>query len=849
MPKVSIIVPTYNVEQYLVECMESIVNQTLKDIEIICVNDGSTDNSGEILDEYASKDKRIKVIHKENGGYGKAMNVGLDNATGEYIGIVEPDDYVALDMYEKLYKTAKKENLNIVRCNSNIFVGSNEKKQFTLKKNCLPSIYNKIFKPLDFPLIFRYANENQAGIYKREYLQKNDIKHNETPGASFQDIGFAFQIFSNSEEMFFLDEALYNLRRDNPNSSVKDPAKVMCAVYEFQFVEKILKKQHLRKKYIKVFNLKKFYSYKFTLSRIDNSFKEMFVKVFSKEYKNAYKNNELDKNLFTEKEWNEIMLIIKSPKFYCINYLNIPYKSNNFVENIFSIKNEHIRKQHKIITILGLKFKIKRKQVGEYSFTEKIFSVKNRESRDSKWYKVICILGVKFKFKNKELTQRRQLQAIEQRINQVCNSQEHQFKQINNKLNSTTQNIDKQIKETNSNIKNSIQGLNSALEQSNVSMNNSIQNINSLLEQSEKNLNDSVENLSSLIESSNSSTSNTIQALENKIEQLNTEYENKIKSLEMVLLDQQSTQAKILDEKFNKIYNQIRIKKENKALNFKSMQEVTDLIRNNVKILPEDIDLVVGIPRSGIIPAYLIALFLNKNACSLNEFVNNMLPQKGERPINEVANDNRKKHVLIVDDSIYNGIALSKAKEQLKNIDTSIYDISYCAIFAREESKDKVDYYFEIVNPPRMFQWNYLNHANAAVSCYDIDGVLCVDPTPEQNDDGEKYIDFILNAKPLFIPSYEINSLVTSRLEKYRPQTEEWLKKHNIKYKNLYMLDLETAEERRKLGCHAEFKAKIYQEKDDCHFFIESEREQAKKIAEITGKQVICTSTDEYFGS
>ena len=108
MPKVSIVIPTYNVEQYLKECLDSVINQTLKDIEIICVDDGSTDNSGKILDEYAAKDSRIKVIHKENGGYGKAMNVGIDNATGEYIGIVEPDDYIEFDMYETLYINAKK---------------------------------------------------------------------------------------------------------------------------------------------------------------------------------------------------------------------------------------------------------------------------------------------------------------------------------------------------------------------------------------------------------------------------------------------------------------------------------------------------------------------------------------------------------------------------------------------------------------------------------------------------------------------------------------------------------------------------------------------------------------------
>ena len=115
MAKVSIIVPTYNVEMYLDECLESLQRQTLKDIEIICVNDGSKDSSLEIIKRYAAGDSRFVVIDKENGGYGKAMNVGLDKATGEYIGIVEPDDFVPLYMYEDLYNVAAKNELDFVK--------------------------------------------------------------------------------------------------------------------------------------------------------------------------------------------------------------------------------------------------------------------------------------------------------------------------------------------------------------------------------------------------------------------------------------------------------------------------------------------------------------------------------------------------------------------------------------------------------------------------------------------------------------------------------------------------------------------------------------------------------------
>ena len=115
MPKVSIIVPTYNVEAYLVECMESITNQTLEDIEIICINDGSTDGSLAILKSYAEKDKRIVLVDKENGGYGIGMNIGMSLATGEYIGIVEPDDFVPVNMFGDLYKIAKENDLDFVK--------------------------------------------------------------------------------------------------------------------------------------------------------------------------------------------------------------------------------------------------------------------------------------------------------------------------------------------------------------------------------------------------------------------------------------------------------------------------------------------------------------------------------------------------------------------------------------------------------------------------------------------------------------------------------------------------------------------------------------------------------------
>ena len=102
MAKVSILIPCYNVEKYIRQCLDSVVNQTLKDIEIICINDGSTDSTLDILRKYENRDNRIKVISKHNSGYGASMNIGLETAKGEYVGIVESDDFVEPNMFEKL---------------------------------------------------------------------------------------------------------------------------------------------------------------------------------------------------------------------------------------------------------------------------------------------------------------------------------------------------------------------------------------------------------------------------------------------------------------------------------------------------------------------------------------------------------------------------------------------------------------------------------------------------------------------------------------------------------------------------------------------------------------------------
>ena len=274
---------------------------------------------------------------------------------------------------------------------------------------------------------------------------------------------------------------------------------------------------------------------------------------------------------------------------------------------------------------------------------------------------------------------------------------------------------------------------------------------------------------------------------------------------------------------------------------YRSISDLNNIILQRVSILPRDFGLIVGVPRSGMLPANLLALYLNKPYTDIHSFLNGHIYKAGAR--GQFFDIKEFKNVLVVDDSIASGSAMEKCKESLKHLNSS-FSFSYCAIYVIPGKEKMVDYYFETVPLPRYFQWNILNHTSLEKACFDIDGVLCVDPAPEQNDDGEKYVDFILNAPPLFIPGSRIGTIVTSRLEKYRKETETWLASNNVKYNDLVMLDLPDMEARQKANNHAIHKATEYMAKPYV-LFVESSRGQAIEINRITKKPVLCTETFE----
>lgn len=324
MAEISILMPVYNVERYLEACIDSVLAQTFTDFEVICIDDGSTDKSGIILDDYALKDSRIKVIHKENTGYGKTMNMALGKAKGKYIGIVESDDTIETDMFQNLYNAAAKYDLDLVKADF-YAVWDNEdgtirKQYFNLTDDL--TMYNRVLNPnieLDSYLLKKFT---WNALYKKDLLIKNNIKYNETPGASFQDNGFWFQTFYWAKRVMFLDRAVYNYRQDNMLSSVHDRQKVYAMKNEFDYIRSFMIKHSDTPKrlYPICFHLRML-AYIGTLQRIDLSLKREFAEIIAKE-RVFY---EKQKEAFYERMTEEQIFIIKNPIDYVEDVL-IQYK-------------------------------------------------------------------------------------------------------------------------------------------------------------------------------------------------------------------------------------------------------------------------------------------------------------------------------------------------------------------------------------------------------------------------------------------------------------------------------------------------------------------------------------------
>lgn len=223
MPKVTVLIPSLNVGSYIEECLGSVVRQTLSDIEILCIDAGSTDGTKECLEKFAANDSRIRLLSSEIKSYGYQMNLGLSAATGEYISIVESDDFIEPEMLQTLYDEARREDDDFVKCDFYTFAKAPSGERLTLPyslKRMRGVSYETAYRAEDYrkrvlPVDVFIWN----GLYRRSFLKEHKVQFQETPGAAFQDIGFRYQVAFHAKKAWYLPTPLYHYRRDNAGAS------------------------------------------------------------------------------------------------------------------------------------------------------------------------------------------------------------------------------------------------------------------------------------------------------------------------------------------------------------------------------------------------------------------------------------------------------------------------------------------------------------------------------------------------------------------------------------------------------------------------------------------------------
>lgn len=349
MVEISVIIPVFNVENFLKECLDSVCNQSFKDIEIICINDGSSDNSLEILREYEKKDGRMKVIDQSNRGLGASRNRGLDIACGNYIYFLDSDDYIDLDTLNKLYCSAKSNDSDVV-----LFKFQSFDDNHNVHYRGIEFKIDEIFGEINYSnFVFNYMDVKRhvlnsafsacLKLYKKEFLDSFDDFYF-PENLSFEDVIFHVKIMVRALKISFVDENLYYYR-SNENSLLNSSANGLDIFEVIDMVEEFLKENDY-------------------YSALENEF--IFFKIAqilvymistgSEEYFTRAKQN--FKNLQIKNE--------KTLKKYAIEGYNLVLRSNSFSEYLISyyeLKISNLKKSNKRLSKENEKLKLINKEI------------------------------------------------------------------------------------------------------------------------------------------------------------------------------------------------------------------------------------------------------------------------------------------------------------------------------------------------------------------------------------------------------------------------------------------------------------------------------------------------------
>lgn len=317
LPTLSILVPIYNTERYLEQALDSLCAQIFKDFEVICINDGSTDGSRDIIQKYLDSDSRFKVIDKPNSGYGASMNLGIAEARGEYIGILEPDDFLEPNALELLVSKAKEANADVVKANY-WFYWSEPEDRNQLIQVIKPEMADHILDPQNEPDIYLALPSIWSAIYKRTYLQNNSIQFLETPGASFQDLSFTFKIWAYTHKVYLLEEPILHYRQDNEASSVNNPEKAFCVCTELEEIEQTLESlpiERQKKLSFYVYRIK-YDNYMWNYQRLTPELRKQFLKRMVRDLQQGRENGNYKPEIFGSWQAKNLDYLLRNPEAF-----------------------------------------------------------------------------------------------------------------------------------------------------------------------------------------------------------------------------------------------------------------------------------------------------------------------------------------------------------------------------------------------------------------------------------------------------------------------------------------------------------------------------------------------------
>lgn len=333
--KVSVVVPIYKVENYLEECVLSILNQTLKEIEIILVDDGSPDDCPRMVDEFAKKDKRVVAVHQKNAGYSTAVNKGIKMARGEYIGIIESDDWIEPDMYEKLYNDAKSNKTDVTK-------GMFTKYNSTLPEGARDEVYRNprgvdlslapegAFKVVDWPKILAFHASIWSSIYRADFVKKIEIP--DTAGASYQDFPFMMDVMTRAKRISVVRKPFVHWRNEpnQENSTSANGKKLLLMAKNSKLGLQIVKKSKILPQVKEEFYTHTYWTNFAFFTRIKGKYRREYYKYWLELFKPVIADKDFEYKYFSNNDLTFFKFVMRH-KYWMICVLLWVIKMKNVV--------------------------------------------------------------------------------------------------------------------------------------------------------------------------------------------------------------------------------------------------------------------------------------------------------------------------------------------------------------------------------------------------------------------------------------------------------------------------------------------------------------------------------------